>query len=125
MTPYVFLLTLLCSTMTVGSNILLRIGVKSAGGVGLADRGLVLDIANLLTQPVFLVGVVLYGINALAWFHLLSIAKLSTVYVMLVSITFIGVTVLDSWLFGSAISVTKVVGIAVVTIGIIIVAYVE
>lgn len=125
MTPYVLFLTFLCSAMTIGSNILLRLGVTKAGGVGIAGRGLALDILSLVTQPIFMTGVVLYGLNALAWFHLLSIAKLSTVYVMLVSITFVGVTVLDSWFFGSSISLMKIIGIVIVITGIVVVAYAE
>jgi multidrug transporter EmrE-like cation transporter len=125
MTPYVLFLTFLCSTMTIGSNILLRMGVSKAGGVGVAGRGLVLDIVSLMGQPIFMTGVVLYGLNALAWFHLLSIAKLSTVYVMLVSLTFIGVTVLDSVVFGSSVSATKIAGIAIVITGIAVVALAE
>lgn len=75
--------------LTMGANLLFRLGIErgQAGvdtAVSLVNRYLV-----WFVQPAFLGGIVLYGLAALVWFKVVSSQPLSTAYPILVGMTFL------------------------------------
>jgi multidrug transporter EmrE-like cation transporter len=65
---------------------------------------------------------VAYALAAIVWFRVLSIAQVSTSYPILVGLTFIMVSVGAGLWFRESIGFLKVVGIAVILAGIVLVA---
>ena len=123
MTKLAFILTVLTAAMTIAANILLRMGLAKAGGLGVSGRGFSRDLLNLALEPVFVAGFILYGATALLWFYVLSTSTLSIAYVLLVSMAFIGITALDTVFFGAALSSMKLIGVGVILCGILLVAF--
>ena len=107
---------------TVAANLLMRAGVLRSGGLKLSAQTVLPGLLNLLRQPLFLSGVVLYGVSAIIWFSVISTEQLSTAYPVLVSITFVLVTVGSVLFFQEGVSVLKALGIAWILAGIWIVA---
>ena len=69
-------------------------------------------------QPMFLSGVILYGLAAVVWFRILSIEDLSSSYPMLVGITFVLVVVGAVWFFDEDFSSQKLIGMVMILAGI-------
>ena len=118
MTNTGLLLVVLSALFTVSANLLMRGGVLRAGGFSLS----LASALSLCSQPLFLAGFILYGVAALIWFRVLSVANLSTSYPLLVSLTFILVTLGAVFFFKEPVSTQKLVGIAVIVAGIVLVA---
>lgn len=115
-------LTVLTAGLTIAANVLLRMGLIKAGGLGVSGRGFLGDLYRLALEPIFVIGVISYGGAALLWFYVLSNSTLSVAYVLLVSIAFIGVTVLDTAIFGASFNLMKIAGVGVILCGILLVA---
>ena len=115
-------LVILSALLTVAANLLMRAGILRAGGFHLDLYTIREPILSLLRQPLFLVGVVLYGTAAIVWFRVLSFENLSNSYPLLVSLTFALVTLGAAFFFHEQISLLKIVGLLVILGGIIMVA---
>lgn len=116
------ILVVLSALLTVVANLLMRAGILRAGGFQLELNTIREPILSLLRQPMFLVGVVLYGAAAVIWFRVISFENLSNSYPLLVSLTFALVTMGAAFFFHEQISLLKIVGLLVILGGIIIVA---
>ena len=116
------LLTVLVVVLQVSGNLLLREGVVRAGGLSLALSTIGAEVKQLLLEPIFLIGVVLYGAASFVWFAVISSESLNTSYPLVVSLSFILVTVGATVLFGEPVSVQKVAGIVILLVGIVLVA---
>ena len=115
-------LVLLSAGLTVAANLLLRTGVGRAGGFGENLAELPNAMLRLAGQPLFDLGFVLYALAALVWFQVIATQPLSTAYPLLVSLTFLLVTLGAAGLFHEPITLRKWVGLAVVLIGILIIS---
>jgi multidrug transporter EmrE-like cation transporter len=113
------LITCFC---TVSGNLLLRSGLIRAGGFGVASGSLFSQLLKLAMEPRFVSGFCLYGISALVWFAVISVEDLSTCYPVLASLTFVLVTLGAIVFFGERMSIPKLIGIAVILAGVIIVS---
>jgi multidrug transporter EmrE-like cation transporter len=113
------LITCIC---TVSANLLLRAGVLRAGGFGGAPGALAGQLLRLALEPRFVAGFCLYGIGALVWFAVISVENLSTSYPVLVSLTFMLVTLGSVLFFGERISTQKVIGLAIILAGVLVVS---
>jgi len=118
MTLSQFTLLTIAALATAIANLSLRSGIGSAGGFDPATRGLIGQVIALATQPFFVIGFLLYGGGALIWFRILSLMHVSTAYPVLVSLTFLLVTVGSVAFFRETLGIEKIVGIAVILIGI-------
>ena len=118
MTGAGLLLVILSALFTVSANLMMRGGVLRAGGFSLS----LASALSLGRQPLFVGGVILYGVAALIWFRVLSVENLSTSYPLLVSLTFVLVTLGAIFIFREPVSSQKLIGIAVIVAGIILVA---
>jgi multidrug transporter EmrE-like cation transporter len=122
MSKHGLLLVGLSALLTVASNLMLRDGVIRAGGFGLSLRTLVNDLLRLARQPLFVAGLVLYATAALVWFRVISTEDLSSSYPLLVSLTFVLVTLGATVFFREPVSWQKVLGLGVILAGIVLVA---
>lgn len=107
--------------LQVGGTLLLRAGIDRVGGIGSSVAELPAGLLRLAGDPVFDIGFVLYGLAALVWFRVIDTQPLSTAYPLLVSLTFIFVSLGAVVLFGESLSWRKIVGIAILLIGVFIV----
>jgi multidrug transporter EmrE-like cation transporter len=107
---------------TAIANIMLRRGVLDAGSPSMAPAHLKNSLLALAHQPMFVVGVILYGLAALIWFQVLSMAPLSISYPVLVALTFLLVTAGAIMTFHESVTVQKIAGILVILAGIIMVS---
>jgi multidrug transporter EmrE-like cation transporter len=115
-------LVALSAGFTVAANLLLRAGVDRAGGFagGLGDAAG--NLARLGREPLFDLGVLLYGLASLVWFRVLSTEPLSVAYPVLASLTFVLVTLGAVVLFREPLSLAKVVGLALLVLGLFVVS---
>lgn len=122
MTRTGLLLVILSALSTVAANLLMRTGVTRAGGFGVGSRPIFHQALELGQQPLFVIGVLLYGFAALVWFRVLSTEDLSSSYPLLISLTFVLVTLGAVILFRENLNAQKVVGLAVILTGVVLVA---
>lgn len=122
MTERGLLLVGLSALLTAVSNLMLRSGVTRAGGFELSLKTLIADLLTLAYQPLFVAGLTLYATAALVWFRVISTENLSSGYPVLVSLTFVLVTLGATVFFNEPVSWQKVLGLAVILVGIVLVA---
>lgn len=122
MTPRGLLFVVISALCTVMANLLMRGGLLRAGGLTLSLDLAAEQMRALGRQPMFVVGVLLYGVAAIVWFRVISTEELSTSYPLLVSLTFVLVTAGAVVFFHEPISWQKLLGIGVIFIGILLVA---
>lgn len=107
------------AVLTAVANLSLRGGILRYGKFSLALNQLKDGLVGLGTQPLFVVGVLFYGLAAIVWFGVLSIEDLSTSYPMLVGMTFILVASGAVVVFQESFSWQKLVGMAMILGGIV------
>jgi multidrug transporter EmrE-like cation transporter len=115
-------LVLLTAGLTVIANLLLRSGVVRAGNLGGTLADLPSALLRLASQPLFVIGFIAYGTASLVWFQVIATEPLSTAYPLLVSLTFLLVTLSAAILFQEAVSFRKLLGLGIVLIGIFIIS---
>lgn len=104
--------------LTVAANLMLRAGIDKAGGFSAHLQSFFRATIKLIAQPLFDAGVFLYAIAILLWFNVISTEPLSVAYPLLVSLTFIFVTLGAVVLFGETLSMMRFIGIIIILIGI-------
>jgi len=118
------ILVLLTACLTMAANLMMRGGIDSGGGFAPQSIfAVVTAFLRLLTQPLFLAGFVLYFVASLIWLRVVASEPLSVAYPVLVSLTFTLVTAGAVLLFQEPLSIRKVVGLAVILGGILIVSF--
>jgi multidrug transporter EmrE-like cation transporter len=122
MTTSGFYLVILSAVLTVAANILLRIGVVRAGGLGGNSAELLNSLLRLVSQPSFDIGFLLYGLASLVWFRVISTEPLNIAYPLLVSMTFVLVTLGATLVFHESMTFRQFVGLAVVLTGIVLIS---
>jgi len=118
MTSIGWLLVFLSAGLQVAGTLLLRSGIDRAGGFAERLADVPIGIVRLASQPHFVVGFILYGLAALVWFRVIATQPLSTAYPLLVSLTFIFVTLGAVVLFQESLTLRKVIGLAVILAGV-------
>lgn len=111
-------LVLASAFLAVSANLLLRSGVERAGGLVAGIAGLV----NLARQPHFDLGLILYALATLVWIRVLAVEPLSIAYPVLVSITFLLVSLGAAVLFRESLAWPRILGLMVILAGIFIVS---
>lgn len=108
---------LICVVCGVAGNLTLKWGMQ--GYQPDADRGLVVQlILRILTSPILLGGLVLYGVSMLSWLRLISTQKLSFVYPLFVSMSFLLVMSGSAYIFHEQVKWTQALGCVVIVTGI-------
>ena len=111
-------MVLVASGMMAAASLMLKQGIVNIGGFG--EGNIIHEIMNLLLQPIFIIGVLLYGSGTLLWMRVISTEPLSIGYPILVSFSFIIVTLGAVFLFKETISLIRLFGMAVILVGVII-----
>lgn len=110
----------IAAIVTAIANILIRTGIVRAGGFKPAS---IIDVGwsfiRLLLDPVFLIGFILYFVAALVWFRTIALAPLSIAYPLMVSLTFITVTIGSIIFWNEPLTFQKLVGLLVIMAGIV------
>ena len=117
-----WILVMISAALAVLANLLLRAGVDRAGGFGDDMSAIHLALLNLCKQPFFDIGIILYAITTLVWIRILATEPLSVAYPVLVSITFLLVTIGGTIIFRETLNAYKIFGLLVIITGIIIVS---
>ncbi len=107
---------------TVAANLLLREGVVRANIAEFTWGKLGYFMLALIREPLFIIGAILYGAAALVWFRVIASEQLSFAYPILVSFTFILITLGAFLFFRESVSLQKVIGLVVILAGIAVVA---
>ena len=110
------------AVLTAVANLTLRGGILRYGKFSLALDQIKDGLVGLSTQPLFIVGVLFYGLAAIVWFGALSMENLSTSYPMLVGATFILVAAGAVFVFQESVSWQKLMGMTMILAGIVVVA---
>jgi multidrug transporter EmrE-like cation transporter len=100
------------------SNLMIRSGIDRAGGFPARMSEVPAALLKLVQQPVFDVGFIFYGITALIWFRVVASEPLSSAYPLLVSLTFLLVTLGAIFFFRETLTWQKIVGLAIILFGI-------
>lgn len=111
---YVALLLNVCLLVT--GQIFFKWGLKAAGGFSL-ER-----ILHIIFNPWILAGLVLYVVATVLWFYVLVKLPLSTAYPMQ-AISYILSLFVSRFLFHESIPWTRATGVAVILLGVALVAY--
>jgi multidrug transporter EmrE-like cation transporter len=76
------------------------------------------DLLRLGRQPLFVAGFLLSALAAVLWFRILATQNLSTCYPLFVGLTYFLITVGAFYFLGESISAQKIVGLAVIVLGV-------
>lgn len=112
----------LAAVLTATANLFLRGGVLRAGGLSLSPATFVDQAIVLGKDPIFVLGVILYGAAAIVWFHLISFEELVTSYPILLGITIILVGLGSVGFYDERMPWLKLLGMAIILGGVVMAA---
>ena len=122
MTGRGLLLIVFTAFCAVVSNLLIRAGLLRAGSFSLSLNAMKSQIISFIQQPLLILGFILYGLATIVWLRVMSTEDLSASYPLLISLTFILVTLGSALFFQENISWQKIFGLGVILTGFILVA---
>jgi len=102
------------------AQLLLKIGAKPLQALPLSQ--LWPQLPNLMTRPAVLAALCCYGLSVVVWFAALSKVAVSIAYPML-SIGYVITALLAWWLLGETPTLLRWIGMAVIIIGVSLVAH--
>jgi multidrug transporter EmrE-like cation transporter len=114
---WLILLSIICG---VAGQTVIKLGVSQPGAVE-ATSGLFSLVGMIVRSPLVLLGLVLYGVGALAWIAVLARIDLSIAYPFL-ALNFILVTVSSQFFLGEHVPALRWLGVLVICGGIFLVA---
>jgi multidrug transporter EmrE-like cation transporter len=116
-----FLILLAGVLLNAGAQLLLKAGVKPLGAIGGAPGTLLPALASAFTRGPVLAGLAGYVISVAVWLVALSRVDVSMAYPML-SLGYVVNAVAAWWLFGEAVGAARFAGIALILLGVLVVA---
>jgi multidrug transporter EmrE-like cation transporter len=116
-----FSLILLGVLLNAGAQLLLKAGTNSVGHFAFNRDNIIPVGWQLATEPHIVGGLTCYVISVVVWIMALSRVEVSIAYPML-SIGYVVNAIAAWYLFGEALSVTRLVGIGIIIVGVYIVA---
>ncbi len=105
----------------VVGQILLKMGMKQMGSFSLIQKGILLQYIKIFLNPYVFLGLVFYFLGTVFWLYLISRVPLNFAYPML-SLSYIFVAIASIFLFHETVSPLNWVGIAVIMVGVVLVA---
>ncbi|MBV9889613.1 MAG: EamA family transporter [Rhizobacter sp.] len=121
MRPQTFLILLAGVFLNAGAQLLLKAGVRPLGAIGEAPGTLLPALATAFTRPPVLGGLACYVLSVALWLVALSRVDVSIAYPML-SLGYVVNAVAAWWLFGEAVGAARFGGIALILLGVLVVA---
>ena len=107
--------------MITGGQVLAKYALQISGGLWKENLGIASNLAQWVLNPYLVIGCILYGIAAIFFVYLLDRYELSYFYPLTAS-TYIFAFLAGIYLFQEQVTLTKVVGIIVICLGIIIIS---
>jgi multidrug transporter EmrE-like cation transporter len=107
--------------LNAGAQLLLKAGTNAVGHFEFSRDNIVPVGWQLATEPHIMGGLSFYVISVVVWIMALSRVEVSIAYPML-SIGYVVNAMAAWWLFGEAVSLTRLAGIGVIIIGVYIVS---
>ena len=121
MNPLSFSLILFGVLLNAAAQLLLKAGTNSVGHFAF-NRDNILPVGwQLATEPHIVGGLTCYVISVVVWIMALSRVEVSIAYPML-SIGYVVNALAAWWLFGEAVSVTRLTGIGIIIVGVYVVS---
>ena len=121
MTAISFTLIMIGVLLNAAAQLLLKAGTNSVGGFAFSRENILPVGWQLATEPHIIAGMSCYVFSVVVWVLALSRVEVSIAYPML-SIGYLLNAIAAWYLFGEAVSVTRLVGIGVIILGVFIVA---
>jgi multidrug transporter EmrE-like cation transporter len=121
MTAISFTLLLAGVLLNAAAQLLLKAGTNAVGAFEFSAANAVPVGMKLALEPHILGGIACYVVSVVVWILALSRVEVSVAYPML-SIGYVVNAVAAYYLFGEAVSATRLVGIGVIILGVFIVA---
>jgi multidrug transporter EmrE-like cation transporter len=122
MTQNGLLLVLFCAICSVLSNLLLRSSLLRSGGFAIGSGAMKEQVAALIREPLFLIGLLCYIVATVVWLHVVSRENLSVSYPLLISLTFLLVTSGAVYFFHEPLSLQKIIGLGLILAGVVVVS---
>lgn len=116
-----FALILLGVFLNAGAQLLLKAGMNRIGEFSFSLHNIVPIGIDAVTNPFIFAGLCCYVISVLVWLLVLSRVEVSFAYPML-SIGYIVNAVAAYYLFGEDLTMTRIIGIGVIIIGVYLIA---
>ena len=107
--------------LNAGAQLLLKAGTRVLGVIGAGESGLLQTALTVAFHPYIVAGLACYVLSVGIWIVALSRVEVSIAYPML-SIGYVVNAFAAWWLFGEALTVTRLLGIGVILVGVIILA---
>lgn len=109
--------------LNAAAQLLLKAGARSVGEISMSDGSAALwrSATGLAQHPGILGGLACYAISVVVWIVALSRVEVSIAYPML-SIGYVVNAALAWWLFGEQVNAQRWLGIAVIVVGVVLVA---
>lgn len=107
--------------LNAGAQLLLKAGTRAIGPIGTAGASVVSTALGVALQPYILLGLACYVLSVGIWIVALSRVDVSIAYPML-SIGYVVNAFAAWWLFNEALTPTRLLGIAVILVGVAILA---
>jgi multidrug transporter EmrE-like cation transporter len=114
-------LILLSVSSGVAGQVALKMGVTRVGAAAVESAGPVSTLITAFRSPLVWLGLALYGLGALAWILVLTRMDLSLAYPFL-ALNFVLIAIVSRLFLGEAIPALRWGGIAVICIGILLIA---
>lgn len=116
-------LTLICLSVltSVAGQTTIKLGVSRPDAPGLSAGDPLALVNTIVQSPLVMLGLILYGVGALAWIVVLSRMDLSFAYPF-VALNFILITVISKYALSETVPTLRWVGIAFIFVGIILIA---
>lgn len=121
MNPLSFGLILFGVLLNAAAQLLLKAGTNAVGHFSFSRDNILPVGWQLATEPHILGGLTCYVVSVVVWIMALSRVDVSIAYPML-SIGYVVNALAAWWLFGEAVSLTRLMGIGVIIVGVYIVA---
>ena len=121
MTLPTFLFLLAGVLLNAGAQLLLKAGVRPLGALAVSASTLVDTSLRVLSQWPILAGLACYVVSVGVWLIALSRVEVSVAYPML-SLGYVVNALFAYWLFGEALGPMRCAGIAIILVGVYVVA---
>jgi multidrug transporter EmrE-like cation transporter len=114
------ILIIIAATLMSAGSLGLRGAIDAIGGFGDNIATIHKDIFALMLNPIFIIGITLYGAGTLLWMRVISTEPLSVGYPILMSVAFIAIAFGAAIFFKEAITPQKLIGMVVIVVGVVI-----
>jgi multidrug transporter EmrE-like cation transporter len=115
------LLVTLCSLMITGGQVLLKYALQGSNGLWKENVGLITNLTQWALNPYLIIGFIVYAIATFFFIYLLGRYELSYFYPLTAS-TYVFAYLAGIYLFQEQATLSKIAGVLVIILGIIIVS---